>query len=128
MSYTEETATYADDARDGDDPWAAVHQFSQARSRSGGLAVRTTAQGLPVAVHIASTELDKHPELLAADILRLCKQAAMSAGIRLRENLLAAGVDRDLVNEMKLPRPEDLSAAEERDDEEADAMTSWLRR
>ncbi len=68
------------------------------------------------------------PELLAADILRLCKQAAMSAGIRLRENLLAAGIDRDLVNEMKLPRPEDLSAAEERDDEEADAMTSWLRR
>ncbi|MCZ0914372.1 hypothetical protein O0V02_18445 [Gordonia amicalis] len=128
MSYTDETATYADDARDGDDPWAPVHQFSQARSRSGGLAVRTTAQGLPVAVQIASTELDKHPELLAADILRLCKQAAMSAGIRLRENLLAAGVDRDLVNEMKLPRPEDLSAAEERDDEEADAMTSWLRR
>ncbi|TSD97870.1 hypothetical protein FOV72_07430 [Gordonia rubripertincta] len=128
MSYTEETAAHCDEARDGDDPWAVVHQFSQARSRSGGLAVRTTAQGLPVAVHIASTELDKHPELLAADILRLCRQSAMSAGIRLRENLLAAGVDRDLVNEMKLPQPEDLAAAEERDDEEADATASWLRR
>ncbi|TYQ11548.1 UNVERIFIED_ORG: hypothetical protein L601_001600000970 [Gordonia westfalica J30] len=127
MSYTEETAARSDDAR-ADDPWAVVHQLSQARSRSGGLAVRTTAQGLPVAVHIASTELDKHPELLAADILRLCRQSAMSAGIRLRENLLAAGVDRDLVNEMKLPQPEDLAAAEERDDEEADATASWLRR
>ena len=52
----------------------------------------------------------------------------MSAGIRLRENLLAAGIDRDLVQEMQLPRPDDLARAEWRDDEEADAPASWLQR
>ncbi|MCX2754539.1 MULTISPECIES: hypothetical protein [unclassified Gordonia (in: high G+C Gram-positive bacteria)] len=125
--------TYSDDPRDlvdcdPDDPWAVLHEFVTARSRSGGLGVRTTAQGLPVAVRIEASELDKDPVLLAGDILRLCQQAAMSAGIRLRENLLAAGIDRDLVQEMQLPRPDDLARAEWRDDEEADAPASWLQR
>ncbi|MCR5979570.1 hypothetical protein GDN83_17815 [Gordonia jinghuaiqii] len=126
MTYSDGPATRSAD--DGDDPWAAIHEFSHARSRSAGLAVRTTAQGLPVAIRIEPSELDKNPELLAGDILRLCQQAAMSAGIRLRESLLASGVDRDLVGEMNLPRPDDLARAEWRDDEEADAPTSWLRR
>ena len=125
--------TYSDDPRDlvdsdPDDPWAVLHEFVTARSRSGGLGVRTTAQGLPVAVRIEASELDKDPALLASDILRLCQQAAMSAGIRLRENLLAAGIDRDLVQEMQLPRPDDLARAEWRDDEEDDAPASGLQR
>lgn len=128
MSYTDDASTHRDDAHDGNDPWAPLRQYSQARSRSGALAVQTTAQGLPVAIRIDSTELEKHPDLLAADILRLCRQAAMSAGIRLRENLLASGIDRDLLATMKLPHPDDLAAEEERADAEDDATTSWLRR
>ncbi|WP_238422605.1 hypothetical protein [Gordonia sp. 'Campus'] len=127
MTYSEESAA-RDDDRDGDDPWAALREFSTARSRSGGLAVRTTAHGLPVAVRIDPSELQKDPSMLAGDILRLCRQSAMSAGIRLRESLLASGVDRDLVGEMNLPDSDDLARAEWRDDEEADAPTSWLQR
>lgn len=120
--------TYPDERPDHDDPWAALHEFPTARSRSGGLAVRTTAQGLPVSVRIENSELDKDPALLAGDILRLCRQAAMSAGVRLRESLLASGMDNDLVLEMNLPKPDDLARAEMLDDEEADAPASWLRR
>ncbi|MEO9329829.1 hypothetical protein [Gordonia aurantiaca] len=128
MSYIDDASAHLDDARDGDDPWTPLHQYSHARSRTGALAVRTTAQGLPVAVRIDPAELRKHPDVLAADILRLCRQAAMSAGIRLRENLIAAGVDRDVISTLRLPRPDDLAAEEERADSEADEMTSWLRR
>lgn len=109
-------------------PWKALHQSAHARSRSGALAVTTTYQGLPLSVRIEPSTLDKDPAVLAGEILRLCKQSAMSAGIRLREDLLASGMARDLIEQMHLPTPDDLARAEYQDDADADAPASWLRR
>ncbi|MEE3850995.1 hypothetical protein VZC37_11670 [Gordonia sp. LSe1-13] len=101
--------------------------MSTARSRSGALAVVTTPQGLPVSVRIDNSALSKEPSALADEILRLCRQSAMVAGIRLREQLLASGVQRDVVDAMKLPRADDLARAEQLDDHHLDAPSSWLR-
>ncbi|MGW0039061.1 hypothetical protein [Gordonia sp. NPDC003376] len=100
---------------------------SAARSRSGRLSVITTGQGLPLAVRIDDAELAKGPTLLAEEILRLCRQSAMAAGIRLRSELIGAGIARDTVDLMGLPRPDDLAAEELRDDDEVSAPESWLR-
>ncbi|MCH5642224.1 MULTISPECIES: hypothetical protein [unclassified Gordonia (in: high G+C Gram-positive bacteria)] len=108
--------------------WAALHQPAQARSRSGSLSVVTTYQGLPLSVRIEPSMLDKEPSVLAGEILRLCRQAAMSAGVRLRADLLADGMAAELVDEMKLPKADDVARAEYQDDSDADEPVSWLRR
>ncbi|MDL9936710.1 hypothetical protein QSJ18_08160 [Gordonia sp. ABSL1-1] len=123
------TAQDADTGAEPDHgPWQAVHRPAHARSRSGGVSVTTTAQGLPLAVRIETSELRKDPAVLATEVLRLCRRAAMSAGVALRADLLAAGVDRDLVDTMALPRADDLARTEYADDAAADAPASWLRR
>ncbi|MBD1318710.1 hypothetical protein G3I13_12305 [Streptomyces sp. SID6673] len=101
--------------------------MSSARSRSGAVSVVTTPQGLPMSVRIDNSALSKEPTVLAGEILRLCQQSAMAAGIRLREQLVASGVARDVVDAMKLPRPDDLARAEQLDDRDHDAPASWLR-
>ncbi|MFC4745569.1 hypothetical protein [Gordonia hankookensis] len=105
----------------------AAHALSSARSRSGAVSVVTTPQGLPMSVRIDNSALSKEPTVLAGEILRLCQQSAMAAGIRLREQLVASGVARDVVDAMKLPRPDDLARAEQLDDRDHDAPASWLR-
>ena len=112
----------------GDDQTVdAAQALSSARSRSGSLAVITTPQGLPVSVRIDQSALDKEPAVVADEILRLCRQSAMAAGIRLREQLIASGVERDVVDAMRLPRADDLARAEQLDDHDLDAPASWLR-
>ena len=106
----------------------ALFEPSSARSRSGTIAVTTTPQGLPTSIRIDDAALDRDPAVLGTEILRLCQQAAMAAGIRWREELLAAGVERDVVESMKLPKPDDLARAEYYDDATSEAPSSWLRR
>lgn len=117
------------DREDGADHGVAdaAHALSSARSRSGSLAVVTTPQGLPVSVRIDQSALGKEPAVLADEILRLCRQSAMAAGIRLRDQLIASGVQRDVVDAMRLPRADDLARAEQHDDHDLDAPASWLR-
>lgn len=109
---------------DSKDPITAM---SSARSRSGNVSVVTTAQGLPMSVRIENAALAKEPSTLANEVLRLCQQSAMAAGIRIREHLLETGVSREIVDEMKLPKPDDLARAEQRDDHADDAPATWLR-
>lgn len=104
----------------------AVATTSAARSRSGELAVVTTPQGLPIAIQIENSALGKEASVLADELFRLCRRSAMAAGVRMREQLVASGVARDVVDAMKLPRPDDLARAEESDDE-LDRPASWLR-
>lgn len=106
----------------------AAIRMSSARSRSGGISVVTTPQGLPTRVRIERSQLTKQPQALADEILRVCRQSAMAAGIRWREELLDAGAPRDVVDAMGLPTAEDLARVEYRDDEHDDAPASWLRR
>ena len=100
---------------------------SSARSRCGGLAVVTTIQGLPLTVRISESQLVKSPAVLAEEILRLCKQSSMAAGISLRAELIGSGVSVDVVDSLGLPRPDELARMEMHDDHADDAPASWLR-
>ncbi|MBA4025438.1 MAG: hypothetical protein C0482_24040 [Gordonia sp.] len=101
--------------------------MAAATSRTGTITVVTTDQGLPTAVRLEPTELRKDPSILAAEVLRLCQQASMHAGVARREELKAAGVSSDIIDQMKLPRADDLARAEYRDDADAGAPSSWMR-
>lgn len=101
--------------------------MAAATSRTGNIAVLTTDQGLPTSVRIESAELRKDPGLLAAEVLRLCQQAAMKAGVARRDELRAGGVSNEIIDAMNLPRPDDLARAEYEDDAVAGAPGSWMR-
>lgn len=100
------------------------HSTAEAASACGGLRVVTSAQGLPVELDIAGTQLRRPPEVLAAELLRLCRRAAMSAGVRLRNQLAAAGVSRSDLDLMALPTTDELAQAERNDDL---AAQDWRR-
>ncbi|MGV9857450.1 hypothetical protein ACWDTD_02230 [Gordonia sp. NPDC003425] len=106
----------------------AAFRMSSARSRSGTLAVVTTPQGLPTTVRIDRSELKKSPQVLADEILRLCRRSAMVAGLRWREELVAAGAPSEVIDTLGLPTADALAHAEQSDDEIEDAPSSWLRR
>jgi hypothetical protein len=101
--------------------------MAAATSRTGTITVVTTDQGLPTQVRLEPTELRKDPSVLAAEVLRLCQQAAMRVAVARREELKAGGVSTDIIDQMKLPTADDLARAEYRDDADASAPSSWLR-
>lgn len=101
--------------------------MAAATSRTGTISVVTTDQGLPTSVRLDSAELRKDPAVLAAEVLRLCQQAAMHAGVARRAELEAQGVSNDIIDSMKLPRADDLARAEYEDDAGAGAPGSWMR-
>ncbi|GAB19919.1 hypothetical protein GOEFS_096_00960 [Gordonia effusa NBRC 100432] len=90
----------------------AARMPSRARSRSGTIAVTTTPAGLPTSITIDDAELRRDPDRLAAQILALCRQAALAAGIRLREELSRNGFGADSLASTGLPTVDDLAAAE----------------
>ncbi|MFW0784080.1 hypothetical protein AAFP35_06125 [Gordonia sp. CPCC 206044] len=96
------------------------------RSRSGTITVVTTTQGLPVSVHIERSALSLGEGALAAEILGLCRQASMVAGIRLREQLTASGAGRDVLEALRLPTTDDLARVECLADATAQVPVSWL--
>lgn len=122
----DEGGTMTDEVTIGANTGAAT-ATSSARSRSGAIAVTTTAQGLPLAVRIDESQLAKAPQVLADDVLRLCKQSAMAAGVRLRAQLAASGMSPEVLESLDLPQPDDLARVEQADDATDDAPTSWLR-
>lgn len=99
-----------------------------ASSRSGSISVRTTEQGLPLGISIEPAELRRDPAGLAAEVLRLCKQAANRAGLARRREMEEAGVAGDMLALMNLPTPEEVARAEIVEEEEYDIEPrSWLR-
>ncbi|MBF6087103.1 hypothetical protein IU438_17360 [Nocardia cyriacigeorgica] len=99
-----------------------------ATSRTGAIAVRTTEQGLPVGISIERTELRGDPTALAAEVLRLCKQAASRAGLARRAQLEQAGVAEDMLALMGLPTAAEVAAQEMADEQDYDTEPrSWLR-
>lgn len=102
--------------------------MATATSRGGGIQVQTTDQGLPTAIKIEQTELRKSPDTLAREILRLCQQSARIEGLRRREELLAAGVDPDVIAAMGLPTSSDLIDEELVDEDEEYEITTWMHR
>jgi hypothetical protein len=90
--------------------------------------VSTTETGLPVALRIEDTELRKPPQMLADEIMALCRLAAIRAQVARRRELIAAQVDSTVLRDLQLATEEDLVRAEEAAAGGEDVLpASWLR-
>lgn len=97
---------------DGGGVFGAASRPAQVRSRSGGIAITTTPAGLPTSITFDDAQLRRDPDRLAAQIVALCRQGAMVAGVRLREELSRNGFDVDALAAAGLPTVDDLAFAE----------------
>lgn len=99
-----------------------------AASRNGTITVRTTEQGLPLGITIEKAELRRDSNTLAAEVLRLCRQAASRAGLARRAELEAAGLSKEMLALTGLPTPEEVARQEQSEEEEYESEPrSWLR-
>lgn len=76
---------------------------SHAASSCGGLAVTTTAEGLPVGLRIAQSQLAVSLDVVAARIVALCALAGASSGYQRRLSLAEAGTPGEVLDALGLP-------------------------
>ncbi|BBX65644.1 hypothetical protein MSAS_48180 [Mycobacterium saskatchewanense] len=96
-------------------------------ARNGGLAVRTTERGLPVALRIDKRELSKSPAQLAKDIVLLCQLSALRMQVARRRALMAQGVRPAVLRRLKLATEDDMARAEAALRRDPDARPdTWL--
>jgi hypothetical protein len=81
-------------------------------SRDGGIQIRATDRGLPIALKLASRELTKAPMDLANDILLLCQLAAKRNQVGQRRELVARGFSPAVLQSLSLSTEEELVRAE----------------
>ncbi|MGJ0120366.1 hypothetical protein ACQ7HM_14280 [Williamsia sp. MIQD14] len=108
----------------------ALQTVGRAATPSGSIEVRTTEQGLPTAIKIERSEMDKPADALARTILLLCQQAGKRAAAAHRRQLLADGHPLEAVSYLNLPTEReaadfDLHVDSYLDDSEPD---TWMRR
>ena len=123
----------SDDAgEDGEpsDTEVALPTVGRASTPTGSVEVRTTMQGLPTAIHIEASEMDRSAARLSRTILLLCRQAGARAGAAHRAELLAQGHPLEAVSYLNLPSDRDAAAVDREvddffDDEEPG---TWMRR
>lgn len=126
-------ATPADDAGENteqSDTDVALPTVGRASTPTGSVEVRTTMQGLPTAVHIEASEMERSAARLSRTILLLCRQAGARAGAAHRAELLAQGHPLEAVSYLRLPSERDAAAVDREvddffDDEEP---STWMRR
>ncbi len=94
-----------------------------ATSTNGGLRVRANDQGTPLHIAIERTELRREPQDLADAIVRLCRDAATTAGLRRRAELERAGVGPEVLRALRLPEPPEVAPPAH-----DDTVGTWLRR
>ena len=82
------------------------------RSPSGGIEVRATTRGLPIALKLDVRELSKAPMDLAHDILSLCQLAATRNQVAQRRELVARGYSPAVVHGLNLSTEEGLASLE----------------
>jgi hypothetical protein len=82
------------------------------RSPSGGVRLRVTERGLPMALEIEQPELSKAPTQLAHEILLLCQLGARRAQVARRRDLVARGATPAVIRGLNLSTEEDLANAE----------------
>ncbi len=97
---------------------------------SGGIAVRTTERGLPIALKVDQRELSKPPGQLARDILLLCQLSARRMQVARRRDLVARGVDPSVIRGLDLSTFEALADAEAelRGADDDSAPDTWMTR
>ncbi|NMD57818.1 MULTISPECIES: hypothetical protein [Tsukamurella] len=93
-----------------------------ATSTNGGVRVRANEQGTPLHIAIERTELRREPQDLADAVVRLCQEAATTAGLRRRAELERAGVGPEVLRAMRLPEPPPVPSARD------ETVGTWLRR
>ncbi|MEV6771290.1 hypothetical protein AB0N05_21985 [Nocardia sp. NPDC051030] len=99
-----------------------------AASSNGAIRVRTTEQGLPLAVKIDPAELHRDPTQLAAELLRVCQRAANRAGLARRKQLEEAGMSAAGLARTGLPTEADVARQEIVEEQDYDTEPqSWLR-
>ncbi len=89
--------------------------------------MRTTEQGLPLAIRIDPRELRYGGTRLADEILELCRRSALEAGARRRDDLARAGVPGDILDRLGLPTRAQVAETQRSQDEAESAPTSWMR-
>ncbi|MFT3661364.1 MAG: hypothetical protein QM809_08170 [Gordonia sp. (in: high G+C Gram-positive bacteria)] len=77
--------------------------LGHASSPCGGIAVTTTADGLPVGLRIAQSQLAASLDVVAARILALCALARGGSAHQRRLELLNRGTSREVVDALGLP-------------------------
>ena len=82
------------------------------RSPGGGIQVRVTERGLPIALKLDDAELSKDPMQLAHDILVLCQLGAKRAQVARRRDLIARGFSTAVVRGLNLSTEDELARAE----------------
>ncbi|MEU0540310.1 hypothetical protein [Nocardia sp. NPDC005978] len=116
--------TEAEAVTSGAGEWPAVNAIS----RNGGIRMRITEQGIPLAVKIDPAELHRDPAHLAAEMLRICRRAADEAGLATRKKLEAAGMSPAALAATGLPTEADLARQEIVEEQDYDTEPqSWLR-
>ncbi len=127
---TGKTDAEVDGSAEAEDSGAPEQVFTEwtAASRTGSITVRTTDQGLPLGISVDPAELRRDPRALAAEVLRLCKQAANRAALARRAEFEEIGVDQNALRLMGLPTPEQVARSEIREEGEDEYEPgSWLR-
>lgn len=95
---------------------------------TGSIRVRTTEQGLPLAIKVDPAELHRDPAQLAGEVLRLCQKAANRAGLALRKRLEEAGLGAEGLARTGLPTEADVARQEIVEEQDYDTEPqSWLR-
>lgn len=88
-------------------------ELAHASSHCGSLAVTTTAEGLPVGLRIAQSQLAVSLDVVAARIVALCALARGDSAHRRRLALLDAGTPAEVLDALGLPDRQRLLALEE---------------
>jgi hypothetical protein len=99
------------------------------RSPSGGIQVRATARGLPIALKLEPRELSKAPTDLAREILLLCQLAAKRNQVTQRRELIARGASPAVLRSLDLSTEQDLARVEaELFGDELDSLPdTWMK-
>jgi hypothetical protein len=99
-------------------------------SLDGTIAIKTTDQGLPLAVRIDPGELaGRDPAELARKVLRLCRSAADRAALAMRAELESQGARGDVIALLGLPTADEVARREHLDEiERGVEPASWVRR
>jgi hypothetical protein len=98
------------------------------RSPNGGIQVRATARGLPIALKLDPRELSKAPTDLARDIMLLCQLAARRSQVAQRRELIARGYSPGVVRSLNLSTEAELTRLEAELLGDDDAPDTWMKR
>ncbi|MGW5075717.1 hypothetical protein [Rhodococcus sp. NPDC004095] len=96
-------------------------------NRAGTVTVTATDRGQPLDVRVDPRELRYSGAGLAAAILEMCRASAAEAGARRREDLAAAGVPEDVLDQLGLPTRDDLADAQARREADEATPATWMR-